>query len=99
MDRRHLLLGRKVKSKRMNTRISYLYRDGSNYKAGHSVVVEGRLTFQDIKACLDQSTYFIPYEIGWPELQEQLPEFPGEDDHIWHELNPEDFEETDSPAD
>lgn len=40
----------------MNTRISYLYRDASNYKKHNEVVVPGTFTPEQIKAitgCLD----------------------------------------------
>lgn len=46
----------------MNTRISYLYRDASNYKAYNECIVRGLLTDEQTKAildCLDRDN-FIP---------------------------------------
>lgn len=81
----------------MNTRINYLYRDGSNYKAGNSFVVHGEITEtqkqQIIHAC-DAGEYFIPHQVGMPENRfEDI----NEDDHPWFELIG--FELTDAEAD
>ena len=51
-----------------NTKVSYLYRDGSNYKKANEVVVKGRMT-QSMAGRIYSSCdgeYFIPEQIGLP---------------------------------
>lgn len=82
----------------MNTRISYLYRDASNYKQHNEVIVPGTFTLEQIETiigCLDAGEYFIPDQIGFPE--ERFGSIT-EDDHCWFELNKAGFEETDAVA-
>lgn len=67
----------------MNTRLSYLYRDACNYKTFNDVIVRGQLEHQHIQAHLKDKTFFIPSEIGLPDLQEETFTV---DDHIWHEI-------------
>lgn len=71
----------------MNTRINYTYRDASNYKASGSEIVKGIVKDSDLR----KREYFIPFEVGLPELQQQLTQFNGggytEDDHVYHELD------------
>lgn len=53
----------------MNTKISYLYRDASNYKVPNECIVRGLLTDEQTKAildCLDMDN-FIPSQVGLPE--------------------------------
>ena len=71
-----------------NTRILYGYRDASNYKTypEEDVIVSGELAWADFEPVLHMGEMFIPSEIGLPDLQSQLENFPTEDDHIWHEL-------------
>lgn len=82
----------------MNTRISYLYRDASNFKQHNNVVVPGTFTQEQIEtiiSCLDEGEYFIPVQVGFPEKRfESITE----DDHCWFELNRDGFEETDAEA-
>lgn len=83
----------------MNTRISYLYRDASNYKKHNEVVVPGTFTPEQIEAitgCLDAGGYFIPAQVGLPE--ERFGSIT-EDDHCWFELDRDGFEETNAEAD
>lgn len=73
----------------MNTRISYIYRDGANYKKSNSVVIEGVFTsqqIQDITDCLSYGQFFIPRQVGLPE--ERPSDWDYQDDHCWFELNP-----------
>jgi hypothetical protein len=72
----------------LNTKIEYLYRDASNYKAfpEKDIVVEGELTWSDFEPVLHMGEMFIPADLGLPELQSQLENYPNEDDHIWHQL-------------
>lgn len=79
----------------MNTRISYLYRDAANYKVLNSVVISGELSDKQIEViigCLDEEGYFIPSQVGLPEVKF---EDTNEDDHCWFELDKKGFEKTD----
>lgn len=71
----------------MNTRINYTYRDASNYKASGSEIIKGVIKDSDLTVM----EYFIPHEVGLPELQQQLTKYNGgsytDDDHVYHELN------------
>lgn len=58
--------GEGVESEGKNTRISYLYRDASNYKRPNEVIVQGTFTSKQIDtiiSCLDEGEYFIPDQI------------------------------------
>ena len=85
----------------MNTRITYLYRDGANNKQGGEVVLAGTLTadkITDIRQACDEGVWFIPGDVGLPELQEVWVKkgYPlTEQDHVWHEL--QDIAVTDDP--
>lgn len=83
----------------MNTKISYLYRDASNYKQHNEVIVHGTFTEEQIDTiieCLDSGEHFIPKQIGFPKKRfEEITE----DDHCWFELSRDCFEETDAEAD
>ena len=84
-----------------NTCISYVYRDGSNYKRSKEVVVAGCLTHGQIAPHLSEDVWFIPGEIGLPDPQQEWEAegyaFPGEDDHVWCELEEDACEPTDDP--
>jgi hypothetical protein len=86
------------KEKQMNTKIEYLYRDASNYKKINQVIVSG--TFDEaqkesIQDCLSEGEYFIPRQVGFPEMRfDKL----NEDDHCWFELSVENFSVTSLPA-
>ena len=75
---------------RMNTRLTYLYRDASNYKQWNEVVVEGQIDAEALQALLWEGNFFIPQAVGLPPLQERFATdgygFPNEDDHAWHEI-------------
>lgn len=83
----------------MNTRINYIYRDASNYKAGNTVVFRGEITEEQknqILSCCDEGEYFIPRQVGMPENRfEDITE----DDHPWFELEIDGFELTDAEPD
>ena len=73
-----------------NTRISYQYRDGSNYKQFQELVLFGTLTVKQqtlIINKLEEGEYFIPSQVGLPDLQDRMISFPNSDDHVWHELH------------
>ena len=84
----------------MNTAVDYMYRDASNYKLRDRRVFPGEITAAErdaIIAHLDGHVsveedwylngYFIPVQLGWEHLAADGEwNFPGEDDHPWHEL-------------
>jgi hypothetical protein len=77
----------------MNTEITYLYRDASNYKFFGSIVVAGRIEIADIEGCFFDSEFFVPEAVGLPSL---VPEVTNEDDHLLHTIVA--MESTDKPA-
>lgn len=82
----------------MNTKISYLYRDASNYKVPNECIVRGLLTDEQTKAildCLDMDN-FIPSQVGLPERR--FDRFDPEEDTCWFELYESGFEPTDAEA-
>lgn len=73
----------------MNTKVSYMYRDASNYKEGHSEIFTGEITPEQeqlIRDNLYDGDGFIPQQVGLEALQIRMMSFPSEDDHCWHEL-------------
>ena len=74
----------------MNTLLEYLYRDASNYKQHGSVVLKGSVSLNSIRHLLFDRTYFIPSQVGLPDLQYKFKEqgfkYPTGDDHSWHEI-------------
>lgn len=81
-----------------NTKITYLYRDASNYKMTTEVILKGEITEEGKQTILDNledGEYFIPRQVGLPENRfEELTE----DDHCYFELDENSFEITDLPA-
>lgn len=77
----------------MNTRFSYLYRDACNYKKFNDVVLSGIIQEKQIEPLLKDKIFFIPSDVGLPDLQDDTFSV---DDHIWHEL--EKIELTEEPA-
>lgn len=67
----------------MNTQFSYFYRDAWNYKKFHSIILSGVIKSEQIEPFLREQTFFIPSEVGLPDLQEDV--FKSYD-HIWHEI-------------
>lgn len=82
----------------MNTKISYLYRDASNYKVPNECIVRGLLTDEQTKAILDclDGDNFIPSQVGLPERR--FDRFDPEEDTCWFELYESGFEPTDAEA-
>lgn len=73
----------------LNTRIAYMYRDGSNYKTNAEAIFEGEITAEEKKALLknlDDTLYFIPSDVGLRDLQADFNAKLYDDDHPWHEL-------------
>ena len=70
----------------MNSQITYLYRDGSNYKRYNTVIVKGKMTsahLARIEKCLFDGEYFVPRSVGLPE--ERSTDYRTDDDHCWFE--------------
>ena len=72
----------------MNTRVEYLYRDGSNFKRWGAVVFRGTCAATLVGrlfAALDHGEFFIAHQVRVPELFfADRPLYA--DDHCWHEL-------------
>ena len=83
----------------MNTKINYLYRDGSNYKQPNECVIRGEITPEQIErvmGSLEGGEYFVPEKVGLPEIRfEKI----NEDDHIWFELSAGGFSKTEEAPD
>ena len=67
----------------MNTKFEYMYRDAENYKNFHFEVISGTMTFAQIENYLHEHEFFIPSQIGMPDLQNEPLQLY---DHIWHEI-------------
>jgi hypothetical protein len=70
----------------MNTRVTYMYRDASNYKESKDVIFVGEVA-RDEKLYLETTDEFIAAEVGLESLQPLLTSFPSEDDHVYHEVS------------
>jgi hypothetical protein len=62
-------------------KITYLYRDGGNYKFWGEFLVLGALSLDDLRPHLFDGEYFVPEQIGIPSL---VPEARNDDDHMLH---------------
>ena len=81
----------------MNTMITYLYRDYSNYKVWNHAVIIGEMNEQQqavILDCLEDEDNFIPSAV---DLGEEKFETETEDDGPWFELYPGFAEPTNLP--
>jgi len=78
-----------------NTKITFLYRDASNYKMLNEVILKGAATEEDKKAILEScdGEFFIPEQVGLDV--ERFGDIT-EDDHCWCELGEDAFSETDA---
>lgn len=63
--------------------LRYMYRDGGNYKFRSSVIISGELPLGELEEHLLFGEYFIPEDIGLPDLS---PSVKGDDDHDLHEF-------------
>lgn len=76
-----------------NVEIAYMYRDGDNFKQSETIVIKGPVGPGELRLLshvLDEAQYFIPGQIGLPDLQERFnggqAQWNDERDHVWHEL-------------
>ncbi len=82
----------------MNIKLSYLYRDASNYKQYNQVVFANpmELPLQQIQAIITSKlidgSWFIAKDWNLPDLHFKEYDWDDETDHHWHEL--ESIEET-----
>jgi len=77
----------------MNTKIEYLYRDGSNYQTWEEIVLTGELTEAQVTAVFASannesgSPLFLPQQVGMESLLGIMGDGTiTEADHPWHEL-------------
>ena len=77
-----------------NTALAYMYRDASNYKWSHTIVLEGTIRRENIQNYLIDGEFFLPRDIG---LKCLTPYPRTEDDHDWHTIRS--FTATTKPAD
>ncbi len=68
---------------KMNTKIIYKYTDAGNYKTWGEEVIKGELTLNQLTPYLIDTEFFIPQDIGLPDLQ---PQPWTEDDHDLHTI-------------
>jgi hypothetical protein len=64
-------------------KITYLYRDASNYKFWGEFCVLGELSLEDLRPYLFDHEWFVPEKVGIPSL---VPEARNDDDHVLHEF-------------
>lgn len=75
-----------------NTKITYMYRDGANYKVGHSVVFGGRVDSSEIAAFIGalNDSSMVPGQVGLKDLQDSFEgcesEWDPDLDHPFHEV-------------
>lgn len=74
-----------------------MYRDASNYKEFHTIVVAGSLSEDQVKPLLSDECDgmgFIPSQVGMEDLQPRMTSYPSADDHVWHTICDETFKPT-----
>ncbi|MBC8738503.1 hypothetical protein F6X40_17150 [Paraburkholderia sp. UCT31] len=73
------------------TTVHYLYRDAANWKEFTDIHLCGAITPEQkerIKSKLSSGEYFIPADVGLPELQRKTRQALDEElDHVYHELD------------
>ena len=79
-----------------NTRFSYMYRDGANYKNHDHIILSGILSESEINSLFeyqDEGTWFLPKQVGLNPLY--FDNYILEIDHDWHEITS--IDPTDEP--
>lgn len=77
----------------LNTEISYVYRDSSNYKQYNTLVLNGEISQIGVEIIISKlidQQFFIPEQVGLPALQKRFITLTS-DDHPYHELLREDI--------
>jgi hypothetical protein len=67
-----------------NTKVTYMYRDASNYKYWGSFVVKGHLAIEELEPYFFDSEFFVATEVG---LKHLLTDSWNEDDHVLHTIS------------
>ena len=65
------------------TRVTYLYRDASNYKYWGTFSLAGELDVQGLRKWMFEGEYFVPELVG---LENLIPNPQNEDDHELHSI-------------
>ena len=88
----------KEPEKQENTKFSYTYRDGANYKTSYEWILAGRISGEQIEAVIDASDYehFTPSLIGLPGGMFEGDE--GYDPEFDHPMCEHDFEDSFEPT-
>jgi hypothetical protein len=73
------------------TRVTYRYRDASNYKYWGTFDLEGELDVQGLRKWMIDEEFFVPDRIG---LKNLIPNPRNEDDHELHSIEETEFCET-----
>jgi hypothetical protein len=71
----------------VNTRIRYHYQDEANFEAKHEVILKGEISEEQtqlLKSHLYDEKYFIPGQVGLPDLQHILKDWVDSSDHPGH---------------
>jgi hypothetical protein len=74
--------------------IPYFYADEGNFGSSEIVYLAGQLSPEQtaiVASRLDGEEFFIPTEVGMVALQHRSNSFPSEMDHVWHQLDTEQF--------
>ena len=80
------------------TSIPYNYADEGNFGQAEIVFISGLLSSEQIAvitARLESEEFFIPTQVGMVALQNRHPDFPTEQDHVWHKFDTAQFQAVD----
>lgn len=83
----------------MNTKISYMYRDGDNYKFHYEGIVSGEISKEQVKtiiSCLQDGECFIPALVGLPCDYAAGYDYDEQSDHPFCELSEDGFTPTEA---
>lgn len=83
----------------MNTKISYIYEDGENFQITNTCVIDGEFSGKQINTImksLNKGQYFIPSQIGMPEIKFSDSTGPK---NSWFKLSPDSFLKTNESPD
>jgi hypothetical protein len=80
----------------MNTRLFYSFTDKDDWTRYASVVIKGEMRWKELKKLLDQKMWFLPPQVGLPDISNNMP---GELEHTWHNIGHDGIELTDENPD
>jgi hypothetical protein len=87
------------KGRKMNSLLTYMYRDAGNWKQHKTIILRGIISEDDkefIRSSLEDQLYFLPEQVGLEALQKRWDSL-NDLDHIWHELDVDEIELTEMP--